>query len=252
MKPIHRLLPAALAALALAGVAGAAPADLEARRAELAELETRVEATQRVVGPRINAAIEVAPPFLRHHRAVQGVALSPEERKALARGGAAALPPEKAAVFQAAAPAFADLEAALKSYFAAYDIYMDSEIRLRCFGSVLQVLERREALAAELDARRLEELDVGIADVLQEETEYRAALADPDAKNHEISNSADDVYFAAQALDDALLKLERKAGLAPKRPWGKRLGDFFRKLKAKARLTRIHARTLPAIAHISA
>lgn len=244
-----------LAALALAARLAAAPAlppDLEARRAELQAVSEEGAAWRARVGPRINEAIRLVPAFVREHLAVQGVDLSTEERRLLQAQGPQALAPQKAAVFQDAAPEFGAMKASLATYFQAYDRYQDAEIRLRCFGSVLSVLERRAGLEEHLSTRQRRKLDAALAELAREELEYRGFLADPEAKNHEISNSSDDVFYAAEALDDTLAALERKHGLREKVGFGARVGGMLRKLKQKARLVKIHATTVPAIGRMFA
>lgn len=242
------LLFAALAYGPLTVLAGATlPPDLDARRAELKAISAELKSSKAATGPQINEAIALVPEFVRAHVDTQGVPLTLSERAKLLAEGAAGLPPEKAAVFEAAAPAMGEMKQRLKRYFESYDRYMDSEIRLRTFGAVLKVLERREALAEHLSPKQAAKIDAKLAEIAEEELEYRGWLANPEAKNHHISNNSDDVFFAADAMDDLLLKYERKYGLAEKAGFGAKVGGFFRAVKRKARVARVYASTLPAV-----
>ncbi len=247
---IPRLYSLGLAVSLLSGAAIAAglnPASIEARQEELKSISQELKQWKGQTGPRINSAIHLVPEFLKAHLAVQKLPLTASERKGLLDAGISALPESKASVFQAAAPAMGEMKQKLKEYFEAYDKYMDAEIRLRTFGAVLQAKERFEALGEFLSDSQSNKLVEKFTKLEVEEEEYRRYLADPEAKNHHISNNSDDVFFAADALDDLLLKYERKYGLAEKRGFGVKVGNFFRAVKRKARVGRIYASTLPAI-----
>jgi 1-acyl-sn-glycerol-3-phosphate acyltransferase len=233
-------------ALVLAGTASAAPT-LDERRAELAQISKDLEFWQGRTGPRINTAIEHVPDYVRAHLDTQNVPLRASERKALLEQGLGALPPEKRAVFEGAAPAAKTMKLRLQRYFEAYDKFMGEEVKLRTFGAVLRVLERHEALKPLLKEKQAAKLDPEVAKVVAFEAKYREALADPNSKNHDISNSSDRAWWAADEVDDLLTKFERKHGLQPKLHWGKRVGGFFRSVKRKARVARIYASCLPAV-----
>ena len=249
MNHLHRHRLPVLAGLlfSLAGTLSAAPANLDSRRGELAQISKDLDFWKSRTGPRINTVIEHVPEYVRAHRDTQNVPLRASERRGLQQEGLAALSPEKRAVFEAAAPATKSMKLRLQRYFDAYDRFMGEEVKLRTYGAVLRVLERQKALNPLLNEKQAAGLQQGIEAVLEKEARFRAALADPDAKNHEISNSSDKAWYAADELDDQLTKLERKHGLQPKLHWGKKVGGFFRSVKRKARVARIYASCLPAV-----
>lgn len=226
------------------------PPDLAARRAEQAALEAEVQATRGLVGPRVNALLPLVPAFSHHLRAVHQVPLDPGERAALLGQGVGALATEKAAVFQAAAPSFAAMKQALAAYFAAYDAYQTAEIHLRTYATILGALERREALEPHLKARQRAKLGAALATLEAKEREYRELVADPAGKFYDRPELAKEVYFLAADVGELLLGLERKAGLAPKLPWGQRLGGALHGLAQKARALKIQAVSLPAMARL--
>lgn len=69
---------------------------------------------------------------------------------------------------------------------------------------------------------------------------------DPEAKHYRLFELLRDIYFQADDLDDELLRWERKYELAPRVPFGAKVGNFFRGLKGMARKLKIQAVSLPA------
>ncbi len=227
------------------------PVDLPARRAELAGLSESVKGLQTKVGPKALAVIPRLPEFVRHMQDLHRVPLDPGERQALLAGGASALPEAKRAVFEAAAPNFAGMKKALAEYFAAYDAYQRDEIHLRTYGAILGALERREALLPLVTKEKhRQEFSRAFARLETEERTYRERLADPADPFHTRSEEAKELWFLAADLDELLLRYERKFGLAPKLPFGHRVGNFFRGLKDKARAVKINALSLPAMTRL--
>ena len=124
-----------------------------------------------------------------------------------------------------------------------------ARIQFRTFGLVLGALERRAALEPHWKpGRRTRKLEKGFAWLAEKEAIYRGLITSADPEINDRPHLAADTYNAANALDDGLARLERKAGLAPKLRVRDRLGKVLRGLRTKARMARISAAALPAIA----
>lgn len=250
-SPVLRSLGLGVLALALAGAAQAAASnDLEARRVRLAELAKEVEAQKKVVGPLVNATLPKIPAFAEQLQALHQVPLSRAEREVILSQGIEGLAPEKKAHFEEAAPAFQDLKGSLEAYFAAYDEHMRGELALRKEGAVLKALERRLALEPHLSDKARRKLDPHFAKLAEMEDEYEAMRLDPNAKHYKLFELLRDIYFQADDLDDELLRWERKYKLAPRVPFGHKVGNFFRKIKGMARKLKIQAVSLPAVSRL--
>lgn len=225
---------------------------LESRRAEITTAMGSASHWDAVRKEREAIAITATPDFLVHHRRVQAVELTPDERRALVAEGIAALPPAKAGTFVAATPAFELMKEKLAGYFQAYDEYQAAEIHQRVIGKVVEVLEKRELLGENIKPKAQEQVDKLLAHTLEQEVKYRGFLVDPEAKNHHKSNSIYWVLESAEKTEQHLDVLLRRAGLAPKTTWGQRFKALGSRIKKYARLTKIGATILPATARIFA
>ena len=246
-----RLAPAVLAFLLAAGLAVAQVAPGLPDR--VAELET-IERQAADARPRTEATLATlragAPAYEQALASVQAVPLTTPERKALHEQGLTGLDPAKAQVFAAAAPAFARQAGALAAHFEAYDAENAAEIEGIVLGDVLATLRKVEALGA-LDAAQHARVDPLLAAVAQAEAKYRAALADPRAKNWDRVSSADGVWESTVAASAVLDPLLIKRGLLPHVSLGARLRRLGEDIAYYARAAKAVAGSVPAIARIT-